>query len=167
MTTVNELDKYIEKVRSCFPKGFSKHFYNDKTGKDFRKLDEEILNNTILPDFRSEIIASQSENPDFSYRGLAKRFGRPRKAMRELLWDSVPEEEYVKLKRKHNWIRAGVGAFIVIAVLSLSVLGTCVHTSQIEPIREVKTLVIGNGNNIPSSKITEILIDIFEKKGKS
>ena len=99
MDTENELDIYLEKIRRCFPKGFSKYFYKNKSGKDFSLMDEDTLND-ILSNFRSDIIATQKRgNFDFSYRSLVKEFGKPRKVMRELLRETLPEEEYDRLKQ--------------------------------------------------------------------
>lgn len=165
MDTENELDIYLEKIRRCFPKGFSKYFYKNKSGKDFSLMDEDTLND-ILSNFRSDIIATQKRgNFDFSYRSLVKEFGKPRKVMRELLQETLPEEEFAKLKQKRNRICIAVGACIAITVLSLSVFGTCVYTSRIDPVQEIRTLVIKNSDDMPSVNGTRDVIKLFEGKG--
>ena len=127
-------------------------------------MDEDTLND-ILSNFRSDIIATQKEGFDFSYRSLVKEFGRPRKVMRELLLETLPEEEFAKLKQKRNRICIAVGACISIAVLSLSVFGTCVYTSRIDPVQEIRTLVIRNSDDVPSVNGTRDVIKLFEGKG--
>lgn len=164
MDTENELSIYLEKIRRCFPKGFSKYFYKNKAGKDFSMMDEDTLND-ILSNFRSDIISTQKEDFDFSYRSLVEEFGRPRKVMRELLLETLPEEEFAKLKQKRNRICIAVGACISIAVLSLSVFGTCVYTSRIDPVQEIRTLVIRNSDDVPSVNGTRDVIKLFEGKG--
>lgn len=164
MATANDLNKYLEKIQHSFPKRFSKYLYKDKTDKDFDLLDEYAIND-ILSNFRSEIIASQVDGFDFSYKNLVKTFGKPREVMKDLLEDVLPEAEFMRLQKIRKRMFRVIGACIIISVLSLSILGTCVYTSRAEPIREVKTLIVGEEDNLASPKFTEILINILAKKG--
>lgn len=129
MDTENELSIYLEKIRRCFPKGFSKYFYKNKAGKDFSMMNEDTLND-ILSNFRSDIIATQKEDFDFSYRSLVEEFGRPRKVMRELLRETLPEEEYDRLKQIQSRFFAGLAACAVIVITTLSVFSFYTSTVQ-------------------------------------
>lgn len=78
MDTENELSIYLEKIRRCFPKGFSKYFYKNKAGKDFSMMDEDTLND-ILSNFRSDILLHRKKTLTFLIEVLLKNSADPEK----------------------------------------------------------------------------------------
>ena len=146
---VNDLDRYLQEVRRSFPKGFSKRFYKVKENKDFKMMDEDTIND-ILSGFRQEVIRSQSEEIDLSYSGLVKTYGTPRKLMKNLLLENLPDEEFERFKERHFCLRVGIVACIVCLFVSLSVFSIFVSGSLVIQSNvttdEVKTVIVEEGS---------------------